>query len=197
MLSRRPMVFSESSYGTHFPILRIFPISCNRLETVALSTPSCSASSFRVCNGFSSNNDFKASVFDSNLICMLQQHSPFVGTHRKYSVEYAVFGGSSYSNYFAMCLIGWHRSLLISLASLPLSYLVCPTISSILVPTLIAITNGSVQACSILSRELSCKHLVAFIKTAISGDSFCRIALLDVMPDTIWESVLMFYAPFC
>uniref|UniRef100_A0A1I7WQ47 Secreted protein n=1 Tax=Heterorhabditis bacteriophora TaxID=37862 RepID=A0A1I7WQ47_HETBA len=64
MLSRRPMLFSESSYGTHFPSLRIFPISCNRLETVALSTPSCSASSSWVCDGFSSNNDSKASVLE-------------------------------------------------------------------------------------------------------------------------------------
>uniref|UniRef100_A0A1I7WIN0 Uncharacterized protein n=1 Tax=Heterorhabditis bacteriophora TaxID=37862 RepID=A0A1I7WIN0_HETBA len=58
-----PMLFSGSSYGTHFPSLRIFPISCNRLETVALSTANCYASTFRVCDGFSSNNDFKASVF--------------------------------------------------------------------------------------------------------------------------------------
>uniref|UniRef100_A0A1I7W8X0 FSA_C domain-containing protein n=1 Tax=Heterorhabditis bacteriophora TaxID=37862 RepID=A0A1I7W8X0_HETBA len=58
-----PMLSSESSYGTHFPSLRIFPISCNRLETVALSTPSCSASPFCVRDGCSSNNDFKASVF--------------------------------------------------------------------------------------------------------------------------------------
>uniref|UniRef100_A0A1I7W689 SEC7 domain-containing protein n=1 Tax=Heterorhabditis bacteriophora TaxID=37862 RepID=A0A1I7W689_HETBA len=58
---QRPMLFSESSYGTHFPSLRIFPISCNRLETVALSTPSCSS---WVYDRFSSNNDFKASAFD-------------------------------------------------------------------------------------------------------------------------------------
>uniref|UniRef100_A0A1I7WZU0 HET domain-containing protein n=1 Tax=Heterorhabditis bacteriophora TaxID=37862 RepID=A0A1I7WZU0_HETBA len=63
MLSRRPMLFSESSYGTHFPSLRIFPISCNRLETVVLSTANCYASPFRVCDGFSTYNDFKASVF--------------------------------------------------------------------------------------------------------------------------------------
>uniref|UniRef100_A0A1I7X274 G_PROTEIN_RECEP_F1_2 domain-containing protein n=1 Tax=Heterorhabditis bacteriophora TaxID=37862 RepID=A0A1I7X274_HETBA len=63
MLSRRPMVFWESSYGTHFPSLRIFPISCNRLETVALSTPSYSAIYSWACHGFASNNDFKASVF--------------------------------------------------------------------------------------------------------------------------------------
>uniref|UniRef100_A0A1I7X3U3 Uncharacterized protein n=1 Tax=Heterorhabditis bacteriophora TaxID=37862 RepID=A0A1I7X3U3_HETBA len=31
---------------------------------------------------------------------MLQQHSCVVGTRREFSVEYAVFGGSSYSNYF-------------------------------------------------------------------------------------------------
>uniref|UniRef100_A0A1I7WDZ6 EGF-like domain-containing protein n=1 Tax=Heterorhabditis bacteriophora TaxID=37862 RepID=A0A1I7WDZ6_HETBA len=58
-----PMVFSECSCGTHFPSLRIFPISCNRLETVVLSTANCYASPFRVCDGFSTYNDFKASVF--------------------------------------------------------------------------------------------------------------------------------------
>uniref|UniRef100_A0A1I7XMB3 Protein THYLAKOID ASSEMBLY 8, chloroplastic n=1 Tax=Heterorhabditis bacteriophora TaxID=37862 RepID=A0A1I7XMB3_HETBA len=58
------MLFSESSYGSHFPSLRIFPISCNRLETVALPTPSCSASSSWVYDGFSSTNDFKALVFN-------------------------------------------------------------------------------------------------------------------------------------
>uniref|UniRef100_A0A1I7WK70 Uncharacterized protein n=1 Tax=Heterorhabditis bacteriophora TaxID=37862 RepID=A0A1I7WK70_HETBA len=31
---------------------------------------------------------------------MLLQHSSLVGTRREYSVEYAVFGSSSYSNYF-------------------------------------------------------------------------------------------------
>uniref|UniRef100_A0A1I7XA35 Uncharacterized protein n=1 Tax=Heterorhabditis bacteriophora TaxID=37862 RepID=A0A1I7XA35_HETBA len=62
-LSQLPMLFSESSCGAYFPSLRIFPISCNHLETVALSTPNCSASSSWVCDGFSSNNDFKASVF--------------------------------------------------------------------------------------------------------------------------------------
>uniref|UniRef100_A0A1I7WZE0 Serpentine receptor class gamma n=1 Tax=Heterorhabditis bacteriophora TaxID=37862 RepID=A0A1I7WZE0_HETBA len=41
----------------------IFVILCNRLETVALSTASYSASSSWVCDGLSSNNDFKASVF--------------------------------------------------------------------------------------------------------------------------------------
>uniref|UniRef100_A0A1I7W9B8 SCP2 domain-containing protein n=1 Tax=Heterorhabditis bacteriophora TaxID=37862 RepID=A0A1I7W9B8_HETBA len=45
------------------PIIQIFCISCNRLETVALSTPNCYASPLQVCDGFSSNNDFKASVF--------------------------------------------------------------------------------------------------------------------------------------
>uniref|UniRef100_A0A1I7W9J0 Secreted protein n=1 Tax=Heterorhabditis bacteriophora TaxID=37862 RepID=A0A1I7W9J0_HETBA len=40
-----------------------FVILCNRLETVALSTASYSASSSWVCDGLSSNNDFKASVF--------------------------------------------------------------------------------------------------------------------------------------
>uniref|UniRef100_A0A1I7XJR4 DRIM domain-containing protein n=1 Tax=Heterorhabditis bacteriophora TaxID=37862 RepID=A0A1I7XJR4_HETBA len=78
-----PMLSSESSCGTHFPSSRIFPISCNRLETVALSTPRCSVSSSWVCNGFSSNNhiDLHASV---PLLV--------VGTRREYSVEYAVFG---------------------------------------------------------------------------------------------------------
>uniref|UniRef100_A0A1I7WFX9 Anoctamin n=1 Tax=Heterorhabditis bacteriophora TaxID=37862 RepID=A0A1I7WFX9_HETBA len=100
--------------------LQISPISCNRLQTV--------------CDGFSPNNDFKASVFDLHDVpkrCRsltskspalkrrnryLQvlwyktplpstehidlHHSSLVGTCREYSVEYAAFGGSSYSNYF-------------------------------------------------------------------------------------------------
>uniref|UniRef100_A0A1I7X8M5 Secreted protein n=1 Tax=Heterorhabditis bacteriophora TaxID=37862 RepID=A0A1I7X8M5_HETBA len=61
-LSRRPMLFSESSYDTHFPSSRIFPISCNRLETVAGPFPSCSASSSCVCDVFSCNNASKAPV---------------------------------------------------------------------------------------------------------------------------------------
>uniref|UniRef100_A0A1I7X5B0 Uncharacterized protein n=1 Tax=Heterorhabditis bacteriophora TaxID=37862 RepID=A0A1I7X5B0_HETBA len=63
-LSRRLTLFSESSCATHFPDLRIFPISCNRLETVALSTPNCSASSPWIYNGFSPIYDFKASVLE-------------------------------------------------------------------------------------------------------------------------------------
>uniref|UniRef100_A0A1I7WEB8 LAGLIDADG_2 domain-containing protein n=1 Tax=Heterorhabditis bacteriophora TaxID=37862 RepID=A0A1I7WEB8_HETBA len=38
--------------------------------------------------------------YRGNEICMLQHCFPLVGTRRKYSVEYVVFGGSSYSNYF-------------------------------------------------------------------------------------------------
>uniref|UniRef100_A0A1I7WSD3 Uncharacterized protein n=1 Tax=Heterorhabditis bacteriophora TaxID=37862 RepID=A0A1I7WSD3_HETBA len=63
-LSRRSILSLKSSCGAYFPSLRIFPISCNHLETVALSTPRCSVSSSWVCNGFSSNNAFKASVFE-------------------------------------------------------------------------------------------------------------------------------------
>uniref|UniRef100_A0A1I7WHB0 Secreted protein n=1 Tax=Heterorhabditis bacteriophora TaxID=37862 RepID=A0A1I7WHB0_HETBA len=62
--SRKNDIRLESSCGTHFPSSRIFPISCNRLETVSLSTPNCCASSFRVFDGFSFNNASKAPVFD-------------------------------------------------------------------------------------------------------------------------------------
>uniref|UniRef100_A0A1I7WMB7 Lactamase_B domain-containing protein n=1 Tax=Heterorhabditis bacteriophora TaxID=37862 RepID=A0A1I7WMB7_HETBA len=36
--------------------------------------------------------------------CMKKQHSSLVGTRRECSVEYAVFGGSSYSNYFVIAV---------------------------------------------------------------------------------------------
>uniref|UniRef100_A0A1I7WLM3 Secreted protein n=1 Tax=Heterorhabditis bacteriophora TaxID=37862 RepID=A0A1I7WLM3_HETBA len=58
------MLSLGSSGGSHFLSFLIFPISCNRLETVALSTPSCYASSSWVYDRFSSDNDFKESAFD-------------------------------------------------------------------------------------------------------------------------------------
>uniref|UniRef100_A0A1I7WIJ9 LSDAT_euk domain-containing protein n=1 Tax=Heterorhabditis bacteriophora TaxID=37862 RepID=A0A1I7WIJ9_HETBA len=71
------------------------------LSRLVLSTPNCSLSPFRVCDGFSSNNDFKASVFVDGGVperCRsLTSKSPNL---KQFSVEYAVFGGSSYSNYF-------------------------------------------------------------------------------------------------
>uniref|UniRef100_A0A1I7WJE5 CUB domain-containing protein n=1 Tax=Heterorhabditis bacteriophora TaxID=37862 RepID=A0A1I7WJE5_HETBA len=42
---------------------------------------------------------------------MLQQHSSLAGTRREYSVEYAVFGGSSYSNYFVRLSLPFNLDL--------------------------------------------------------------------------------------
>uniref|UniRef100_A0A1I7XNF4 Clathrin_bdg domain-containing protein n=1 Tax=Heterorhabditis bacteriophora TaxID=37862 RepID=A0A1I7XNF4_HETBA len=49
--------------------------------------------------------DVQKDFFGSILTDMLQQHSSLAGTRREYSVEYAVFGGSSCSNYFVRSML--------------------------------------------------------------------------------------------
>uniref|UniRef100_A0A1I7XLB4 LNS2 domain-containing protein n=1 Tax=Heterorhabditis bacteriophora TaxID=37862 RepID=A0A1I7XLB4_HETBA len=139
-LSRCPMLFSECSCDTYFPSSRISTIACNRIETIALSTPSYSASSFWVCDAFSSNNASKASVFD---ICSvpkrcwsLTSESPALKRRDQYgqilsilpllelvenTVEYAVFGGSPYLNCLGtswcscnIYLYKWYEKIIIS-----------------------------------------------------------------------------------
>jgi len=51
-------------YGTHFSSFFIFPISWNRLETIARSTPNCFVSSSCIYDGFSFNNSCKLSAFN-------------------------------------------------------------------------------------------------------------------------------------
>ena len=66
LFRRCPILISINLCGTHFPTFWIFPSAFKRLETVDLSTPSCSASCDVLCAGFSSSNSTNSSVWSSS-----------------------------------------------------------------------------------------------------------------------------------